>query len=88
MRRTHSSLVNEIHDDPKLVADQVGHMVDVNQNVYMRASVARRKKAVRAILGSSTPARLIEFHSRTLLDARNVKSIHYVPICGDMPGPL
>jgi integrase len=46
MRRTHSSLMNEIHDDPKLVADQLGHTVDVNQNVYTRASVARRKKAV------------------------------------------
>ena len=25
MRRTHSTLMNEIHDDPKLVADQLGH---------------------------------------------------------------
>jgi len=33
MRRTHSTLMNEIHDDPKLVADQLGHTVDVNQNV-------------------------------------------------------
>jgi integrase len=46
MRRTHSSLMNEIHDDPKLVADQLGHTVDVNQNIYTRASVMRRKKAV------------------------------------------
>jgi len=49
MRRTHSTLMNEIHDDPKLVADQLGHTVDVNQNVYTRASVARRKKAVDAL---------------------------------------
>jgi integrase len=28
MRRTHSSLMNEIHDDPKLVADQLGHTAD------------------------------------------------------------
>jgi integrase len=49
MRRTHSSLMNEIHDDPKLVADQLGHTVDVNQNVYTRASVARRKTAVDAL---------------------------------------
>jgi integrase len=48
MRRTHSTLMNEIHDDPKLVADQLGHTVDVNQNVYTRASVARRKKSVDA----------------------------------------
>lgn len=46
MRRTHSTLMNEIHDDPKLVADQLGHTVDVNQNVYTRASVERRKRAV------------------------------------------
>jgi integrase len=49
MRRTHSTLMNEIHDDPKLVADQLGHTVDVNQNVYTRASVARRKSAVDAL---------------------------------------
>lgn len=49
MRRTHSTLMNEIHDDPKLVADQLGHTVDVNQNVYTRASVARRKVAVDAL---------------------------------------
>ncbi len=49
MRRTHSSLMNEIHDDPKLVADQLGHTVDVNQNVYTRASIARRKTAVDAL---------------------------------------
>lgn len=46
MRRTHSTLMNEIHDDPKLVADQLGHTVDVNQNVYTQTSVARRKRAV------------------------------------------
>jgi integrase len=49
MRRTHSTLLNEIHDDPKLVADQIGHTVDVNQNVYTRASIARRKTAVDAL---------------------------------------
>jgi integrase len=49
MRRTHSTLMNEIHDDPKLVADQLGHTLDVNQNVYTRASVAKRKTAVDAL---------------------------------------
>lgn len=49
MRRTHATLMNEIHDDPKLVADQLGHTVDVNQNVYTRASVERRKVAVDAL---------------------------------------
>ncbi len=46
MRRTHATLMNEIQDDPKLVADQLGHSLDVNQNVYTRSSVARRKVAV------------------------------------------
>jgi len=49
MRRTHATLMNEIHDDPKMVADQMGHTVDVNQNVYTRASVGRRKVAVDAL---------------------------------------
>jgi integrase len=49
MRRTHATLMNEIHNDPKLVADQLGHTLDVNQNVYTQASVARRKQAVDAL---------------------------------------
>ena len=49
MRRTHATLMNEIHDDPKLVADQLGHTLDVSQNVYTRASIARRKQAVDAL---------------------------------------
>ncbi len=49
MRRTHATHMNEIHDDPKLVADQLGHTLDVSQNVYTRASVARRKEAVDAL---------------------------------------
>lgn len=49
MRRTHSTLMNELHDDPKLVADQLGHTVDVNQHVYTRASVERRRVAVDAL---------------------------------------
>ena len=36
MRRTHETLMNEIHDETKLAADQLGHTVDVNQDVYTR----------------------------------------------------
>ena len=32
--------------DPKLVADQLGHTLDVNQNVYTRVAVDRRKEAI------------------------------------------
>jgi len=46
MRRTHVTLMNEIADDPKLVADQLGHTLDVNPNIYTRASLFRRKNAV------------------------------------------
>ena len=34
MRRTHSSLMRKLGVDPKLVADQLGHTLDVNLNVY------------------------------------------------------
>ena len=46
MRRTHSSLMNDLLVDPKLVADQLGHTLDVNQNVYTRTALERRKAAV------------------------------------------
>src|SRR3954468_25113099 len=49
MRRTHSTLMNEIHDDPKLVSDQLRHTLVVHQNVSTQASVARRKTAVDAL---------------------------------------
>jgi len=32
MRRTFSTLMNEIHGDPQVTADQLGHTVDVNQH--------------------------------------------------------
>ena len=46
MRRTHSNLMKELGVDPKLVADQQGHTLDVNLNVYTATSVDLRKKAV------------------------------------------
>jgi len=48
-RRTHSTLMNENGVEGKLVADQLGHTLDVNQNVYTMASVERRKLAVDAL---------------------------------------
>ncbi len=48
-RRTHSTLMRELDVDPKTVADQLGHTVDVNQNVYTKASMAQRKNAVNAL---------------------------------------
>jgi integrase len=49
LRRTHASLMRELDVDPKVVADQLGHTLDVNLNVYTQASLERRKRAVDAL---------------------------------------
>ncbi|MGH9689226.1 MAG: tyrosine-type recombinase/integrase [Candidatus Acidiferrales bacterium] len=49
MRRTHSSLLKELDVDPQVRADQMGHTVDVNENVYTITSLKRRKEAVNAL---------------------------------------
>ena len=41
MRRTHASLMKELSIDPKLVADQQGHSLDVNLNVYTMSAGGR-----------------------------------------------
>jgi integrase len=46
LRRTHACVMKELGVDPKLVADQLGHSLDVSQNVYTRASVEHRKGAI------------------------------------------
>jgi integrase len=46
LRRTHASLMREIGVDPKVVADQQGHTLDVNLNVYTVTSMKRRIEAV------------------------------------------
>lgn len=46
MRRTHSTLMNNMGIEGKLVADQLGHSLDVNQNVYTQSPVERRKVAL------------------------------------------
>lgn len=38
--------------DPKFVADQLGHTLDVSLNVYAKSSLARRREAL-ALLESS-----------------------------------
>jgi hypothetical protein len=49
MRRTHSSLMNEKGVNPKLIADQQGHGVDTNLNVYTQTSLASRLEAVETL---------------------------------------
>jgi integrase len=46
MRRTHSTLMRQLKVDPKLVADQLGHSVDVSLNVYTQSPVETRQAAV------------------------------------------
>jgi integrase len=46
MRRTHSTLMKEIGVDAKLVADQLGHEVDVDINTNTLTSVELRQAAV------------------------------------------
>jgi integrase len=49
LRRTHSSLMREENIDPKIVADQLGHTLDVNLNVYTQTSLERRIEAVETL---------------------------------------
>jgi len=46
MRRTHATLMKQLGIDGKLVADQLGHSLDVNQNVYTQSPVESRLDAV------------------------------------------
>lgn len=49
MRRTHSSLLKELGVDSQVRAEQMGHSIDVNENVYTITSLKRRKEAVNAL---------------------------------------
>jgi integrase len=49
LRRSHSSLMRERNVDPRLVADQQGHTLDVNLNVYTETSFERRIEAVQQL---------------------------------------
>jgi integrase len=46
MRRTHATIMKSLGVDGKLVADQLGHSLDVNQNVYTQSPVEIRQAAV------------------------------------------
>jgi integrase len=49
MRRTHATLMRQLKADPKAVADQMGHTLDVNQNTYTQSPVAVRQPLVNAL---------------------------------------
>jgi integrase len=46
MRRTHASMMSALGVEGNLVADQLGHSLDVNQNVYTQSAVSTRQTAV------------------------------------------
>ena len=46
MRRTHATLMRQLKADPKAVADQLGHSVDVSLNVYAQSPVEVRQPLV------------------------------------------
>ena len=46
MRRTHSTIMRQLGADPKMVADQLGHSLDVSLNVYAQSPVASRLEIV------------------------------------------
>lgn len=49
MRRTHSSLLKELNVDPHVRAEQMGHTIDVNENVYTITSLKARMDAVNVL---------------------------------------
>src|SRR5262249_32291058 len=49
MRRTHASLCRQAGIDPKLVADQLGHGLRVNLDVYTVADLDQRQQAVQTL---------------------------------------
>jgi integrase len=55
MRRTHASLSRQAGIDPKLVADQLGHGLGVNLEVYTVAALDKRRQAVELLEASLTP---------------------------------
>jgi len=46
MRRTHASIMKQLGVDPKWVADQLGHSLDVSQNIYTQVPVEQRLLAL------------------------------------------
>jgi len=46
MCRTHATLMNELGVNGMLVADQLGHSLDVSQDVYTQSSVESRLPTV------------------------------------------
>jgi integrase len=46
LRRSAATLLNEIGTDGQIVAQQLGHGLDVSQNVYNKVGIQRQRDAV------------------------------------------
>ena len=64
MRRTHASLSREAGIDPKLVADQLGHGLGVNLDVYTVVALEKRQHAVEVLEASLVKPESPQPHSR------------------------
>jgi len=49
MRRTHASLMRDLGVNPKVVADLMGHDLDVNLNIYTQTSMESRREAAETL---------------------------------------
>ena len=49
MRRTHASLSRRAGIDPKVVADQLGHGLGANLDVYTKSDLNQHKEAVKKL---------------------------------------
>ena len=56
LRRTCASTLNNLGVDGKLVADQLGHTLDVSQNVYTKTGIARQLAAIQTLDNALQPA--------------------------------
>jgi integrase len=58
MRRTRSSLMGEKNVDPTLLADRLGHPLNVNLNIYTDTAHRLRKEAADARIELNSPSKL------------------------------
>src|SRR5262249_13211757 len=65
MRRTHASLSRQAGVDPKLVADQLGHGLGVNLDVYTVAALEKRRQAVETLEAALVKPRRHDKRSRS-----------------------
>ena len=69
LRRSHSSLMRDRNVDPKVVADQQGHTLDVNLNVYTETTLERQNRS------RSTAPKLKRRSSYTSRECPSIRSL-------------